>query len=155
MKKFFPGGSPSNHIVSQLNNNRKNETHSHSQSKNCPHCGSTNLSEGAGLKPGQISLKCSECKAFIGYRNLRRLKKLERRKQLTTCLELLETQGVSGDAAVFLLGQVGGKGWWADLPLSDATILAQFVKTVRWVRIIRAHGWLPQLWGIKYEFDPH
>ena len=77
--------------------------------ENCPHCGSTHLSKGAGLKPGQMSLKCSECKAFIGYRNLQELKKLKRRKRLTPCLELLEKQGISGDAAIFVLGQVGGE----------------------------------------------
>jgi DNA-directed RNA polymerase subunit RPC12/RpoP len=77
--------------------------------ENCPHCGSDHLSKGAGLKPGQMSLKCSECKAFIGYRNLQELKKLKRRKRLTPCLELLEKQGISGDAAIFVLGQVGGE----------------------------------------------
>ena len=29
--------------------------------ENCPNCGSVNLSRGAGLKPGQMSLKCREC----------------------------------------------------------------------------------------------
>ena len=77
--------------------------------ENCPNCGSANLSEGAGLKPRQMSLKCSECKAFIGYRNLQELKKLKRRKRLTPCLELLEKLGLSGDVAIFVLGQVGGE----------------------------------------------
>ncbi len=77
--------------------------------ENCPHCGSAKLSKGAGLKPGQMSLKCSECKAFIGYQNLQKLKKLKRQKRLTPCLELLEKQGLQGDVAIFVLGQVGGE----------------------------------------------
>jgi hypothetical protein len=56
-----------------------------------------------------MSIKCSDCKAFIGYKNLQKLKKLRRRKSLTPCLELLEKQGISGDVAIFVLGQVGGK----------------------------------------------
>ena len=108
-------------ILSQLNSGYKNENNSHSQidncdasrirqkfSENCPHCGSVNLSTGAGLKPGQMSLKCSECKAFIGYKNLQELNKLKRRKRLTPYLELLEKHGISCDAAIFVLGQVGG-----------------------------------------------
>jgi transposase-like protein len=106
-------------ILSQLNSSYKGDNHSHPQSdnrdasrirqnpsENCPHCGSANLSQGAGLKPEQMSLKCSECKAFIGYKNLQQLKKLKRRKRLTPCLELLEKQGISGDAAIFVLGQL-------------------------------------------------
>ena len=74
--------------------------------QSCPQCGSANLSKGAGLKPGQVSLKCGECRAFVGYQNLQKLKKLKRRKQLTRCLELLEKLGLSGDVAIFVLGQV-------------------------------------------------
>jgi transposase-like protein len=77
--------------------------------QSCPQCGSANLSKGAGLKPGQVSLKCSECRVFVGYQNLQKLKKLKRQKRLTPCLELLESQGLSGDAAIFVLGQVGGE----------------------------------------------
>jgi hypothetical protein len=77
--------------------------------QSCPHCGSANLSKGAGLKPQQVSLKCSECKAFLGYWNLQKLKKLKRQKRLTRCLELLEKQGLQGDVAIFVLGQVGGE----------------------------------------------
>jgi len=77
--------------------------------ENCPHCGSANLIEGAGLKPGQMSLKCSECKAFVGYQNLQKLKKLKRQKRLTPCLELLEKQGLEGDVAIFVLSAVGGE----------------------------------------------
>ncbi len=72
----------------------------------CPNCGSTNFTEGAGLKPQQVSLKCSECKAFLGYRNLQKLKKLKHQKRLTPCLELLEKQGLRGDVAIFVLGRV-------------------------------------------------
>ena len=113
-------------ILSQLNSRSKNDDHSHSQlekrdasrlsqkplvegRETCPHCGSADLSTGAGLKPGQMSLKCGECKAFLGYKNLQELKKLKRRKRLTPCLELLEKQGLEGDAAIFVLGQVGGE----------------------------------------------
>jgi DNA-directed RNA polymerase subunit RPC12/RpoP len=109
-------------IFAQLNSGYKNDNHSYPQiekrdasrlsqksPENCPNCGSANLSKGAGLKPGQMSLKCSECKAFIGYKNLQELKKLKRRKRLTPCLELLEKQGISGDTAIFILAQVGGE----------------------------------------------
>jgi len=126
MKKVFPGASPGTDIFAQLNSGIKNDNHSHPQldnrdasrlsrkspvegKENCPHCGSANLSKGAGLKPGQMSLKCGECKAFLGYKNLQELKKLKRRKRLTPCLELLEKQGLEGDAAIFVLGQVGGE----------------------------------------------
>jgi transposase-like protein len=95
--------------IARLSNDCKNDSHSDTQPENCPRCGSANLSKGAGLKPGQISLKCNECKTFIGYRNLQELKKLKRRKRLTPCLELLEKQGLSSDAAIFVLGQVGGE----------------------------------------------
>jgi hypothetical protein len=78
-------------------------------SETCPQCGSANFSQGAGLKPGQISLRCGECKAFIGYKNLQKLKKLKHQKHLTPCLELLEKQGISSDAAIFVLAQVGGE----------------------------------------------
>ena len=74
----------------------------------CPTCGSASLVTGAGLKPGQMSLKCSECKGFIGYKNLEKLKGLRRQKKLTACLELLEKQGVVGDAAIFVLSLAGG-----------------------------------------------
>jgi hypothetical protein len=75
----------------------------------CPRCSSISLLTGAGLKPAQISLRYSKCKAFIGYRNLQELKKLKRRKRLTPCVELLEKQGLTGDVAIFVLGQVGGE----------------------------------------------
>jgi transposase-like protein len=77
--------------------------------QSCPQCGSANLSKGAGLKPGQVSLKCSECKVFVGYQNLQKLKKLKRQKRLTPCLELLEKQGLQGDVAIFVLSAVGGE----------------------------------------------
>lgn len=75
----------------------------------CPQCGSANLSTGAGLKPGQISLRCSECKHFIGYRNLEKLQRLRRHKQTTDCLNLIETcSGLTSDEAIFILSAVGG-----------------------------------------------
>jgi hypothetical protein len=109
--------------IAQLDSGCKNDSHSYLQleirdtsqlfsdeaRETCPQCGSANLSQGAGLKPGQMSLKCSECKAFIGYKNLQKLNKLKRRKRLTPCLELLEAQAISGDAAIFVLGCVGGE----------------------------------------------
>jgi hypothetical protein len=55
-----------------------------------------------------MSRKCSECKAFAGYKNLEKLKKIRQRKQLTPCLELLEAQGLMDDAAIFVLSAVGG-----------------------------------------------
>jgi hypothetical protein len=54
----------------------------------CPNCDSAKLSESVG-------------------RNLRELERLKRRKRLTPCLELLENCGLSGDVAIFVLGQVG------------------------------------------------
>lgn len=93
-------------IFTQLNSNSKKENHSHSDS--CPKCGSANLSTGAGLKPGQMSLRCCDCKAFAGYQNLEKLQKLRKRKKLTPCLELLEEQGLVGDVAVFVLSLLGG-----------------------------------------------
>lgn len=117
MKKVFVPD-----ILPQLNSDYKNENHSYSQldkrdasritqkhPENCPHCGSANLSTGAGLKPGQMSLRCGECKRFIGYRNLEKLQRLRRRKSLTPCLELLEKQGIKGDVAIFVLSAVGGE----------------------------------------------
>jgi len=92
-----------------LNHSRSNENKNHSHIYSCPQCASTNLSTGAGLKPGQMSLKCSECKAFVGYKNLEKLKPLRRQKRLTSCLELMEKQGISGDAAIFTLALLGGQ----------------------------------------------
>jgi hypothetical protein len=74
----------------------------------CPKCHSSNLITGAGKKTGQMNLKCGECKAFIGYRNLEKLKKLRRQKQLTPCLQLLEQENLTGDTAIFLLSTLGG-----------------------------------------------
>ena len=86
--------------------NSKNENYSHI----CPKCGSANLSTGAGLKPGQISLKCSECKAFAGYKNLEKLKRIRQQKQLTPCLEFLEGQNLTGDATIFTLSLAADGG---------------------------------------------
>jgi DNA-directed RNA polymerase subunit RPC12/RpoP len=118
MKKVFPGDAPGTDIFPQKSPVEGKEKRDASRlsrkppvegKENCPHCGSANLSKGAGLKPGQMSLKCGECKAFLGYKNLQQLEKLKRRKRLTPCLELLEKQGLEGDAAIFVLGQVGGE----------------------------------------------
>jgi transposase-like protein len=118
MKKVFPAASSGTNILAQnpLVEGRDNRDASRiSQNspgkgtENCPRCGSDSFFRGAGLKPGQMSLRCSECKVFIGYTNLEKLQRLRRRKSLSTCLELLEKSGVSGDAAVFVLGQIGGE----------------------------------------------
>jgi hypothetical protein len=77
--------------------------------ENCPHCGSGNLKIGAGLQPGEESRRCNDCKHFLGYSPLRKLKKARKRQELTNCLEILENQGIRGDVAVFVLGQVGGE----------------------------------------------
>jgi hypothetical protein len=44
-----------------------------------------------------------------GQKNIDKLQHHRRQKSLSLCLELLEKQGISGDAAVFVLGQVGGE----------------------------------------------
>jgi len=79
--------------------------------ENCPQCGSANFSTGAGRKPNEISLRCSECKAFAGYKNIEKLlklQKLRRQKKTTDCYQLLEDCGLTGDEAVFILSAVGG-----------------------------------------------
>jgi hypothetical protein len=74
----------------------------------CPHCGSENLKSGAGLKPGQQSRRCADCGEFLGYSPIQNLKRLRRRKNLTDCLNLLESRGiVSQEAQIFLLTEVG------------------------------------------------
>ena len=121
-------------IIPQSNRNSKNENHSHqlsfplesphqktggfhrtiSAQPICPHCQSTDFIIGAGKKPGQMSLRCNECKAFIGYRDigkLRRLQKLHRQKRLTECLSFIERHAhLSGQAAIFILSEVGQVG---------------------------------------------
>ncbi|HEY9819200.1 MAG TPA: hypothetical protein V6D35_00275 [Candidatus Sericytochromatia bacterium] len=57
-----------------------------------------------------MDFKCSEYNASIGSRNLKKLRQLRQRKSLSLCLELLEECGISGDEAVFILGEVGGEG---------------------------------------------
>jgi hypothetical protein len=59
----------------------------YSNNPTCPNRDSASLSESVG-------------------RNLQELKRLKRRKRLTPCLELLEKLGLSGDVAIFVLGQV-------------------------------------------------
>jgi hypothetical protein len=79
----------------------------------CPQCGSSSLSCGAGRKPGEMSLKCGECKVFIGYRNVEKLKRLQRlrkRGRLDLCIDFLERHGVTAiEEIVFLLSAVGGE----------------------------------------------
>jgi hypothetical protein len=78
MKKFSVASSGT-HIFAQNSPVEGRET--------CPNRDSANLSESVG-------------------RNLQELKRLKRRKRLTPCLELLEKLGLSGDVAIFVLGQV-------------------------------------------------
>ena len=119
-KKNLPVASLGAVIFAQLNSNHKSDNHSHPQlekrdasrlSRNspvqgrekCPHCGSGNLKIGAGLKPGEESRRCNDCKHFLGYSPLRKLKKARKRQELTNCLEILENQGIRGDLAIFIL----------------------------------------------------
>jgi transposase-like protein len=78
----------------------------------CPHCQSSNLIVGAGKKPGEESRRCGDCKKFLGYSPVSRLKKARRRKELTECLQILENQGIQGDLALFTLSLAndGGEG---------------------------------------------
>ncbi len=74
-----------------------------SPQKACPHCQSTNLTIGAGKKPGEESCRCGDCNHFLGYSPLARLRKARKRKDLTKCLEILESQGLRGELALFSL----------------------------------------------------
>jgi hypothetical protein len=76
----------------------------------CPHCGSTNLIIGAGKRPGEESRRCQDCKHFLGYSPLAKLKKARRRKELTECLEILENQGIQGYLAIFTLSLAADGG---------------------------------------------
>jgi hypothetical protein len=69
----------------------------------CPHCGSKNIIIGAGKKPGEESRRCGDCKHFLGYTPLAKLKKARKRKAMTDCLEILEDSGIRGDLAIFTL----------------------------------------------------
>ncbi len=91
-------------IVAQRTSNRQSEARS--PQKTCPHCQSTNLTIGAGKKPGEESHRCEDCHHFLGYSPLARLKKARRRKELTQCLEILESQGIRGELALFSLSLV-------------------------------------------------
>ncbi len=42
----------------------------------------------------------------INSESLRQLSNLKRKKRLTPCLELLESRGLVGDAAIFVLSQL-------------------------------------------------
>jgi hypothetical protein len=79
----------------------------------CPHCGSQNIILGAGKKPGETSRRCGDCKHFLGYSPLARLKKSRKRKELTECLQVLEDSGIQGEIALFILSLAddnGGEG---------------------------------------------
>lgn len=58
---------------------------------------------GFGKKPGEESRRCGDCKRFLGFSPLARLKKARRRKKLTECLQILENQGIQGELALFTL----------------------------------------------------
>jgi transcription elongation factor Elf1 len=77
----------------------------------CPNCGSTSLLTGVGRKPGEMSIRCSECKAFAGYKNLeklQRLQKIRHKKALAPCIKFLEECGITAiDEIVFVLSEVG------------------------------------------------
>jgi len=77
----------------------------------CSRCSSTNLKSGAGRKAGEESYRCGDCKQFLGYSPLARLKQARRRKKLTECLQILENQGIQGELALFTLSLAneGGK----------------------------------------------
>jgi hypothetical protein len=72
-------------------------------------CGSSVGKFGAGRKPGELSISCRNCGKFIEYSPIQKLKQLHKRKQLTDCLEILETKEFQGDEAIFLLALVGGE----------------------------------------------
>jgi hypothetical protein len=77
----------------------------------CPRCGSTSFQSGAGLKPGQESRKCSDCGEFLGYLPVKRLKRLRKQRNLTDCLNLLESCKISSETAqLFVLDEVGAIG---------------------------------------------
>lgn len=71
----------------------------------CPH---TNFVVGAGLKPGEESRRCSDCKSFLGYSPVSQLKKARRRKGLTESLEILESRGIQGELALFCITLASG-----------------------------------------------
>lgn len=55
-----------------------------------------------------MSLRCCDFKDFNGYQILEKLQKLRKRKNITSCLELLEKLGIQGDVALFVLSNLGG-----------------------------------------------
>ncbi|MBW4549294.1 MAG: hypothetical protein KME25_33535 [Symplocastrum torsivum CPER-KK1] len=88
-----------NPIVAQMRQPRQSESLSQGRSLQniCPHCQSSSLIIGAGKKPGEESRRCGDCKTFLGYSPLPKLKKARKRKELTNCLEILEKQGIRGE----------------------------------------------------------
>jgi transposase-like protein len=74
----------------------------------CRHCGSGNLKSGAGRKAREESIRCADCRRFLGYQPIAQLKRLRRGKKLTESLELLENQGIRGEETqLFILSAIG------------------------------------------------
>lgn len=68
--------------------------------RKCCQCGSTNLKNGAGLKPGEESLKCLDCGKFLGYLPIEPLKRPKKRRKpglepISAILARLEIGGES------------------------------------------------------------
>jgi hypothetical protein len=79
--------------------------------RRCPHCASENLKSGAGKKGGEQSIRCTDCRKFLGYQPIPQLKRLRRQRRLTDCLNLLESHGVSSETAqLFVLSEVSAIG---------------------------------------------
>jgi hypothetical protein len=90
------------HILSQSGQESRRSPQKSPESI-CPHCGSGNLKIGAGKKPGDESRRCNNCKHFLGFSPLAKLKVARRRKQLNECLQILENSGIHGETAIFSL----------------------------------------------------
>jgi hypothetical protein len=76
----------------------------------CWHCNSQNIILGAGKKPGEVSGHCENCRRFLGYSPVARLRVSRKRKELTECLQILESQGIRGDLALFALSLAHDNG---------------------------------------------
>jgi hypothetical protein len=99
-------------IVAQPASNKQSKGRSPQKSSEqvCLHCGSENSKIGASLKPGEESHRCNDCKTFLRYSPLAKLKKARKRKELTKCLEILENRGIQGDLALFTLSLTADGG---------------------------------------------
>ncbi len=78
--------------------------------RRCDHCGSGNFKIGAGRKGGEQSIRCTDCKFFLGYSPVSRLKKARKRRELTECLQILEKQGIQSEIALFTLSLADDNG---------------------------------------------